>query len=134
MDQGDARPSGAIRTITKQLSDADVALFGLVMGAIERDDEPSDASERPARHIAPPAYLAALLTTVVAAHADTPDAAHVSIRHLRGLEPAYTDDTLTATAEHVGRDAGARAAVLRAWCDDQDGRRLAEGEFLLHDA
>lgn len=120
-------------TLTKQLSEADVALFALVMGEIALDVNDPPIPARQARQIVPMALLAALLASAAARHASPPAGARLASERIRYIESAYTDDTLTATAEIVGYDAETRSARIQAHCDNQDGRRLAEGEYLLRD-
>jgi acyl dehydratase len=52
---------------------------------------------------------------------------------IRFVEPVYTEDTLIATAELAGRDDATQTVRVFAHCENQDGRRLAEGEFILSD-
>jgi len=127
------RRVGAIVTLTKQLSEADIALFVLVTEDAPLDgDEPPDPV-RGARQAAPLSYLAALLTNAAARHAGQPAIARIVRQSVIFHEPAYTDDTVTATAEIVARHAADRTLGVSVRCDNQEGRRLAEGEMLLRD-
>jgi acyl dehydratase len=75
--------------------------------------------------------LAALLASAAAGHARHPDAARFLSQMIRYREPAYTDDTVTATAQVTARDESAHALLISVSCENQEGRRLAEGEILL---
>ncbi|HLY31277.1 MAG TPA: hypothetical protein VKQ36_09625 [Ktedonobacterales bacterium] len=136
MDEGLARQIGAIATVTKNISEADLALFLLVMGdeqiAAQVDAKEPGNTARQMRQIAPDALLAALLTSSAARHALHPQFARFTIADLRFLEPAFTDDTLTATAELTTLDG--ETLGVTAHCENQEGRRLAEGDFSLRDS
>ena len=130
------RQVGAIVSITKDFSEADLALFMLVMGDAELTAElTADEPQRPdrqQRQAAPGALLAALLTSAAARHAPRPQYARFASLTVRIAEPVYTDDTLTVVAEITALDG--ETVVVSAHCENQDGRRLAEGEFLLSDS
>jgi len=125
------RQIGAVVSLTKELSEADLALFMLVTGDAQLDTEEPPSPERQARQQAPDALLAALLATAAARHATRPQYARFRDVTIRFVEPAYTDDLLTAIAEITALDAG--QLHISARCENQDGRRLAEGEFHLSD-
>jgi hypothetical protein len=128
-----ARRVGAVASVTKLLSEADIALFELVTCDTPlSSEEPPDLKRRP-RQPAPLSQLAALLASAAAQHATRPDLARFISQTVRFTEPALTDDTVTATAEIVGYDPAKRALKIHARCDNQEGRRLAEGQFLLHE-
>ncbi|HUY77811.1 MAG TPA: hypothetical protein VMV29_13650 [Ktedonobacterales bacterium] len=132
MEERVDRQVGAQVTITKDFSEADLALFMLVMGdAALTADEPL-SPDRQQRQAAPGALLVALLASTAARHALRPQYARFVSAATQVLEPAYTDDTLTTTAELAALD-GETMRVI-AHCKNQDGRRLAEGEFLLSDS
>ncbi|MEO7002846.1 MAG: acyl-CoA thioesterase domain-containing protein [Ktedonobacterales bacterium] len=133
MNESLSRQVGAVATLTKELSEADLALFLLVMGDGQLAAEEPPNPERQVRQQAPGALLAALLTAAAARHAARPQFAHVLSASIRFVEPAYTDDQLIATAELVAIDATTQALHVTAHCENQDGRRLAEGEFDLSD-
>jgi hypothetical protein len=124
---------GAIATVTKQLSEADVALFALVTGDAPLNTEEPPDPQRGVRQAAPLSLLAALLASAAAQHAERPDLARFISQTVRFREPALTDDTITAAAEIVGYDASEHALQIDVRCDNQEGRRLAEGRFLLHE-
>jgi acyl dehydratase len=124
---------GAVTTLIKQLSEADVALFQLVTGETEVTAEESSMPARQARQAAPMALVGALLTTAAARHSIRPDLARFLSETITFHEPAYNDDALTVTAHVVGQDAASRALRIVARCDNQDGRRLADAEFLLNE-
>ena len=124
---------GAVTTLTKQISEADVALFLLVTGQVTVTPEQIPIPAQSARQIAPMAMLAAMLSGAAAQHGLRPGSVRFLSENIRFHEPAYTDDTVTATAELVGRDDATQSARIFAHCENQDGRRLAEGEFILSD-
>ncbi len=137
VEEPQARQVGAIVTVTKEFSEADLALFMLVMGDAELTaevtaDEPQQRPDRQQRQAAPGALLAALLTSAAARHTPRPQHARFASLTVRIAEPAYTDDTLTVVAEITALDG--EALRVSAHCENQDGRRLAEGEFLLSDS
>jgi acyl dehydratase len=127
------RRVGAVMTLTKQVSEADVALFALVMGETQITAEEPPIPPRQTHQIVPMALVSALLATAAARLSDRPGGAQLSTGTIRYLEAAYTDDTLTATAEISGYDAAARALHILARCETADGRRLADGEYVLSD-
>jgi len=128
-----ARRVGAVASVTKLLSEADVALFALVTGdAPLGSDEPPNP-QRQVRQAAPLSLLAALLASAAAQHATRPDFARFISQTVHFCEPALTDDTVTAVAEIVGYDPAEHALQIDAHCDNQEGRQLAEGRFLLHE-
>lgn len=124
---------GAVTTLKKQLSEADVALFQLVTGATEVTAEESPMPARQARQAAPMALVGALLSTAAARHSIRPDLARFLTQTITFHEPAYNDDELTVTAHVAGQDAASHALRIVARCDNQDGRRLADAEFLLNE-
>jgi hypothetical protein len=124
---------GAVTTLTKQLSEADVALFQLVTGETEVTAEESPMPARQTRQAAPMALVGALLATAAARHSIRPDLARFLSETVTFHEPAYNDDALTVTAYVAGQDAASHALRIVARCDNQDGRRLADAEFLLNE-
>lgn len=127
------REIGATATIIKQISEADVALFGLVTkDDLLGGDEPRPPVRQP-RQAAPFPMLAAFLATAAARHLPQPDLARFERQVVEFAAPAYTDDTLSATAEIAGYDSASGTLRIRAHCDNQEGLRLAEGEFILKD-
>lgn len=133
MNESTSHQDGTVTTLTKQISDADVALFLLVTGQTTVTPEQTPIPAQTARQIAPMAMLSALLSGAAALHGLRPGSVRFLSETIRFIEPAYTDDTLTATASVVGRDDANRSLRLFAHCENQDGRRLAEGEFVLSD-
>jgi acyl dehydratase len=118
-------------TISKILSEADIALFLLVTNeTMPFGDEPPLTS-RQVREAAPLAMLASLLASAAASHARRPATARFLSQTIRYREPAYTDDAVTATAQVTARDESAHALLISVTCENQEGRRLAEGEILL---
>ena len=131
MNETPSRHVGAITTLTKDISDADLALFVLVMGDGQLSADEPPAPDQQERQAAPDALLAALLTATVARHVEQPKLAHFISETIRFVQPAYTDDQLTATAEITEYDAAAHTLRVSAHCENQAGSRLAEGEFQL---
>ena len=131
MNESTSHQDGAVTTLTKQISDADVALFLLVTGQVTVTPEQIPIPTQSARQIAPMAMIAAMLSGAAAQHGLRPESVRFLSEQIRFVEPAYTDDTLTATAELVGRDDASQSVRVFAHCENQDGRRLAEGEFVL---
>jgi acyl dehydratase len=124
---------GKIATLTKQLSEADIALFELVTGdAPLAREEPPDPRRGP-REAAPLSLLAALLAAAAARHAARPDQARFLSQTVRFAEPALTDDTVTATAKIVGHDPTEHSLRIKARCENDEGRLLADGTFVLRE-
>ncbi len=128
-----ARHVGAVATLTKLLSEADVALFTLVTGDAPLGSEEPPDPQRRVRQAAPLSLLAALLASAAAQHATRPDLARFISQTVRFCEPALTDDTVTAVAEIVGYDPSEHALKIQVRCENQEGRRLAQGRFLLRE-
>lgn len=131
MSEGLAGVIGSITTFTKQVSEADIALFSLVT-----HDEAAEPREPPAlvrqpRQAAPYPLLAALLAAAAARHAPPAPPARFARQDIRFSQPIYTDDTLSAVAEVAGYDEASHTLHIRAACENQDGLRLAEGDFYL---
>ncbi|HEX8995882.1 MAG TPA: hypothetical protein VF812_07620 [Ktedonobacterales bacterium] len=122
---------GATRSITRTLSEADLALFALVMGEASLDGDARLEVEPRYQRMASPALLAALLTSVAALHSDRPDLARFVSAQLRFIEPAYAEETVRAHATVTGVDAPTGALQVRARCETEDGRALAMADFLL---
>ena len=133
MNETTSHQDGAVATITKQISEADVALFLLVTGMTTVTPEQIPIPAQTTRQIAPMAMVAAMLSGAAAQHGLRPGSVRFVSESVRFVEPAYTDDTLVATAELAGRDDTTRTLRVLARCENQDGRRLAEGEFILSD-
>lgn len=122
---------GATLTLTKQLCDADLALFSLVMGELDVSQEHTIPSAPVPRQIVPLAVLSALLTAVSARHAVRPGMARITWQQVQFHEPAYTEETLVATARVSEHDEARAILRIAASCATEDGRVLAEGEVLL---
>jgi len=131
--QGQPRVVGATITVTKHISEADIALFDLVTkdATLSADDPPSP--DRQPRQSAPFALLAAFLAAAAARHAPWPTGARFAHEVVRYAAPIYTDDTLSAVARVTAYDSVSRRLHIHAHCDNQEGMRLAEGEFVLFD-
>ncbi len=135
MSEDRSRQIGATTALTKQISEADVALFDLVTrDELEHaeDEEPPVPARRP-REAAPLALLAAILTSAVTRHSSHPRYARLDHQHIRFFAPVYTDDTVRAVAEITAYDPASQSIQIRASCTNQDSLRLAEGEFVLID-
>ena len=128
-----AQAFGAKVIINKTLSEADIALFLLVTNETTPSGDEPPLTSRHAREAAPLVMLAALLASAASGHARRPDAARFLTQTIHYCEPAYTDDTVTATAQVTERDESAHALLISVSCENQEGRRLAEGEILLAD-
>lgn len=131
-----AQAIGATATVTRTLSEADLALFALVTGAAEAPADEAQpnlglAGEARYRQAAPPALLASLMTTSAAQHSERPAWARFLSAQIRFIEPAYTDDMVRAQATVTAVDDATGALRVSAHCESVEGRRLAEGDFLL---
>jgi acyl dehydratase len=124
-----AQAIGAKVTINKTLSEADIALFLLVTNETTPSSDEPPLTSRHAREAAPLVMLAALLASAASGHARHPANARFLTQTIRYCEPAYTDDTVTAQV--TARDESAHALLISVSCENQEGRRLAEGEILL---
>jgi acyl dehydratase len=120
---------GATTTITRELTEADLALFALVMGEANLDAEAR--LESGAQPSVPTALLTALLTECAALHSARPAWARFLSAQMRYQEPAYPEETVRVTATVLAIDATTGALRLRACCETSDGRQLAEAEYLL---
>ena len=130
-NDGAAGVVGATRTVTHALSEADLALFALVMGQAELGPEAHLEAEPGYQRVAPPALLMALLTTAAAQHSARPALARFVSAQARFIEPAYAEETVRASATVVGMDEATGALRVRAVCETEAGRRLAEADYLL---
>jgi acyl dehydratase len=122
---------GATKTLTRALSEADLALFALVMGEAELDGEAHLEAEPRYHREASPALLAALLTSSAALHSDQPASARFTSAQVRFVAPAFADETVRASATVTDVDEPTGSLRVQAICDAEDGRRLAEADFLL---
>jgi len=134
---------GATVTLTRTLSEADLALFALVMGEVDVTTQAPPASPaaeqaetdeqraEQAQQTAPLALLAALLTSVAAQHSDQPAQARFLEARLRFHAPAYAGETLQASATVTGVDDATQALRVAARCVTSDGRHLAEADLLV---
>jgi acyl dehydratase len=122
---------GATTTLTRSLSEADLALFALVMGAADLATDARLEAEPSYQRVAPPALLAALLTTSAAQHSERPPLARFISGQVRFIEPAYAEETVRASATVTGIDDATGALHINARCETEDGRSLAEADFLM---
>jgi hypothetical protein len=122
-----------VARLTKQLSEADIALFVLVTSDAPLDGEEPPNPKRRVRQPAPLSLLSALLTSTAACHAPRPEFARFVTQTVRFHEPALTDDTVTVTAEIVAHDAASHTLGIHVHCENQEGRKLADGEMLLRE-
>lgn len=84
---------GSVAVLTKQLSDVEVALFGLVNGDhVVTTEEPCFPVRTP-RQAVPLPLLGALLAAAAAKRAARPGAPTLIEQHIRSVELAYSDDT-----------------------------------------
>jgi acyl dehydratase len=122
---------GAAITVTKEISEADVALFSLVTDDhLPAAEEPA-AAEAEARPVVPHALIAALLAAAAARHAGGLDRATIAGARLSCSGTTHAGDTLAATAEVTACDASSGVLGVRAHCDNQAGERVGEGTFEL---
>jgi hypothetical protein len=122
---------GDVITLSKSVSEADIALFGL----INRDDAfvPEDPAPpvRQPRQMAPYPLLASLLATAASHLVREQTKARFLRQHIDFFWPVYTDDTLQMTVEVSACDVETHMLYARVICHNQDQRRLAQGEFTL---
>lgn len=122
---------GATRTMTRSLSEADLALFALVMGEANLEAEAHLEADARYQRMAPPSLLAAMMTSSAAQHSDRPWAARFVSGQLRFIEPAYAEEIVRASATVTGIDGQTGALRVSVHCETEAGRRLAEADFLL---
>jgi hypothetical protein len=118
---------GATLTLTKAMSEADVALFTLVT-----NDQPPNPDEPlpldPMGRIQlPSAMLAAMLAVAASRHAGGLAAASIARADVVVPGVGWTGETLTTTAEVTAYDAASRTLRVRVQCANDQGQRLAEG-------
>jgi hypothetical protein len=123
---------GAMVTLTKVISEADVALFTLVTNdRLPATDEPLTLDEGEPGPV-PGALVAALLACAAVRVAGGHPRTTIARAEVRCLASAQPDDALTVTAEVTAFDGGACSVSAHAHCVDQRGRHLADGSFELH--
>jgi acyl dehydratase len=116
---------GTTLTLTKVISEADVALFTLVT-----TDQPPASTDEPLaaepaeRAPVPGALVIALLVSAAAQHVAGTTLARADVTC---TTTAWTGDALTASTEVVAYDAASGILRIHVWCANQDGQRLAEG-------
>lgn len=125
------REVGATASVTKQISEADVALFELVTEDVSLSADEPPAPVRQPRQPAPFPLLAAFLAAAAARHSPRPASARFEREVVRFAAPIYTDDTLSAVARVTAYDSASHSLHIHAQCHNQEGQRLAEGEFIL---
>jgi acyl dehydratase len=122
---------GAIIALSKSVSEADIALYGL----ISRDDafEPVDPTppKRQPRQVASYPFLGSLLASAAAFPVSPPAQASFRWQQIEFSAPMYTDDTLYMTVEIVAYDEDARTITVSVACQNQDQHHLAHGTFSL---
>jgi hypothetical protein len=122
---------GDVITLSKTVSEADIALFGL----INRDDAfvPEDPAPpvRLPRQMAPYPLLASLLATAISYLVREQAKARFLRQHIEFFWPVYTDDTLELKVEVSACDEASHTLHASVICHNQDQRRLAQGEFTL---
>ncbi len=125
---------GATRILTRSLSEADLALFALVMGDATFDGDAHLDAEPRYQQMAPAALLSALLTACAALHSEQPEVARFTSAQVTFIEPAYAEEIVRACATVTEIDAATGALRIAAYCETETGRRLADAEFTLrHD-
>lgn len=122
---------GATITLTKAISEADVALFILVTNDQPPSTDEPTATDPAGRALVPGALVAAVLASAAARHLGGLATARLVRAEVTPSAPAYTDDTLTATAQVAAFDSSTQTLRITAVCANQDGARLAEGAFEL---
>jgi acyl dehydratase len=122
---------GATITFEKQISEADVALFGLLADDHLPTVEDTSSLETHEHSPVPNALVAALLAGAAARHAGGLANAALVREQLSFAATAFTGDTLTVVAAIAGYDAASHLLRVHAHCANQEGRRLAEGTFDL---
>jgi len=119
-------------TTYRTVSEADIALFELVIRGDRPapDDIPSATNWQP-RQPAPHALTVALLTAAAIRH--FPQYPPVTVVHqtVRCYLPIFTDDTVQTNSHIVATEPGSMTVRVVAHCFNQDGLKLAEGEFEL---
>jgi hypothetical protein len=122
---------GDVIILSKTVSEADIALFGL----INRDDAfvPEDPAPpvRLPRQMAPFPLLASLLATAASYLVREQAKARFLRQHIEFFWPVYTDDTLELKVEVSACDEASHTLHASVICHNQDLRRLAQGEFTL---
>ena len=124
---------GATVTLAKAISEADVALFTLVTN----DQPPPPLADEPlpaapaGPAIVPGAFVAAFLAATAARLLGGLAAAHLVRAEITTSAPAYTDDTLSASAQVAAYDPATQTLRVAVTCANQNGARLAEGTFDL---
>jgi hypothetical protein len=124
---------GTTVSLTKALSSADVALFALVTDDLPppADDPAERVSQQEERARVPGALLLALMTSAALRHAGGAARAEIVRADVRCSGDAWTGDTLTATAAVTASEPTNRMVHVQAYCANEAGQRLAEGQFAL---
>jgi hypothetical protein len=122
---------GTFFSFTKTVSEADIALFEL----ISRDDDfvaedPAPPVRQP-RQIVPYPWLGSLLATAASHLLPLPSQAGFISHDITFIEPAYTDDILHMTVQVLAYDEARHSIRVGVTCQNQEYRRLADGEFGL---
>jgi 3-hydroxybutyryl-CoA dehydratase len=125
---------GASVTLTKEISEADLALFALVLDDHVPATEEPPSTEPEGRSAIPGALVAALLAATAARHGGGLERVTLRRSEVSSIGLAFTGDTLTAAAEVAAYDTASRTLRIRAHCANQEGTRLAEGTFELQPA
>ena len=122
---------GDIITLSKSVSEADIALFELINrdDAYEVEDPPPPV--RQPRQMAPYPLLASLLATAASHLVSEQAKARFLGQRIEFAWPVYTDDTLHLTVEVSACDEATHTLYASVTCHNQDQRPLAKGEFTL---
>lgn len=124
---------GATVSLTKALSGADVALFTLVTDdAPPATDDPAErVSKQEARARVPGALLMALMASAALRHVDGAAGADIVLADVRCSGEAWIGDTLTTSAAVTASDVDSGTIRVQAYCANEAGQRLAEGQFSM---
>jgi acyl dehydratase len=118
--------------LSKTVSDADIALFGLISrdDAFVPEDPPPPLREE--RRVAPYPLLASLLATAAASHPASDSAQSGFLReHIEFSAPLFTNDTLHMTVRVTAYDEAGRTVGISVDCRNQDQQHVAHGDFTL---
>ncbi|HEX9056279.1 MAG TPA: hypothetical protein VF818_02015 [Ktedonobacterales bacterium] len=131
MTTGIINQVGATVTLTKAISEADVALVALLTNDhVPTPDKPMSLDPM-GRVQAPSAFLTMLLIGAASRHVGGSGTATVVHGDVSYTGAAWIGDTVTTSAEVLAHDAASQTVRVRAQCVNQDGKPLAAGTFDL---
>ena len=125
-------PVGTSATITRTISDDDVAQFAEITG----DDNPVHLDEQYAagtrfgQRIVHGILTAGLISAVIGTKLPGLGAIYLS-QQLKFLAPVHRGDTITASAEVVASRPDKRILTLHTQCINQDGQVVIDGEAVV---